>query len=152
MAELTDILKDFPIINFESKKQYLLNELLKRYLNNIKLLELVTQFKKSNTIVSPNDYPLLNEFVNTLYIALDSDEDKVELLLKEKLEEQNRELKKDYDYKISSILNQYERFISLLENYDKELTNTSNHLGRNINTQSIINLARKLKIELKSIE
>ncbi|KQL33498.1 hypothetical protein AN960_20690 [Bacillus sp. FJAT-25509] len=152
MGELTNMLKDFPIINFESKKQYLLKEISKRYPNNIKLLELVNQFRKSNTIVFPNDYPLSNEFVNTLYIALNSDEGTIELLLKEKLDEQNKELKEDYDYKINSILNHYERFISLLEAYDNELAITSNHLGRKINTQTIIDLARKLKIELKSIE
>ncbi|WP_460267590.1 hypothetical protein, partial [Bacillus luti] len=63
MAELSEVFKDFPIINFDTKKQHLLNIVSKRYPNNTKLHEMVRKFQKSKTVVSPYEFPLSDDFI-----------------------------------------------------------------------------------------
>ncbi|MBH0162078.1 hypothetical protein [Fictibacillus sp. 26RED30] len=149
MTELSDLFQDFPVINFDSKKRCIINLISRRYPNNQALLSLLNRLYKSDTIVHPSDYPLSDDFIEK--INAETNEVKLELLIKERLEEQHRELTKDYLHKVNQIKEQYMIFENYWENYLRGSVNTTDKLGENIDTDEIYKLIKELKGKINSI-
>lgn len=150
LSNLEDIFKNLPILNFDSKKQYLVQELSTRFPNNEKLIELVHAFQKSKTIVHPYDFPLSDDFIDKVYAT--TDEKRIESLLQARIEEQNNQLENDYTYRANLILNQYERFSHEWNRYEQDLTYFSAQIGKTIDTKEVSRLMIALQEELKSIK
>lgn len=150
LAELSEVFKDFPIINFDTKKQHLLNIVSKRYPNNTKLHEMVRKFQKSKTVVSPYEFPLSDDFIDTINSTFD--EQDIEILIQRRLDDQYEELKKDYDYRINAVSSQYNNFVRIWEVYENDLKLISKQIGDEIKTEAINQLITKLKDELDLIE
>lgn len=150
LVNLSDIFKDLPIINFESKKQYLIAELSQRYPDKIEMHKMVDNFQKSNTIVHPYDFPLSDDFIDAINTA--SDEESVELLIKMRLEEQHKVLKEDYTSRYNMVIRQYEVFIHHWHIFEQYLVKNSKQMNVDIEIGEVVRLIDELQNEIKRIE
>jgi len=95
MKKLSDVLNGLPPINFQSKKENLIQYVTIKFPDNKEALDIILKFKKSPTVTFPHDFPLSKDFLETIY-SIDSDE---ELLaaLKKRFQDQINMIKRDIE-------------------------------------------------------
>lgn len=142
MKRLSDVLNGLPPINFQSKKENLVQYVTIKFPDNKEALDIILKFKKSPTVTFPQDFPLSKDFLETIY-SIDSDE---ELLseLEKRLQDQINMTNRDIET-ILHLFNQNSTYLlSDLLSIQKVIT--EGNLDLNIKD---INEIEKLTIELQ---
>jgi len=94
MKKLSDVLNGLPPINFQSKKENLIQYVSIKFPDNKEALDIILKFKKSPTVTFPQDFPLSKDFLETIYI-IDSAEELMAALekrLQDQINMKNRDI------------------------------------------------------------
>lgn len=142
MKRLSDVLNGLPPINFQSKKENLVQYVTIKFPDNKEALDIILKFKKSPTVTFPQDFPLSKDFLETIY-SIDSDEELLSALEK-RLQDQINMTNRDIET-ILHLFNQNSTYLlSDLLSIQKVIT--EGNLDLNIKD---INEIEKLTIELQ---
>ena len=142
MKKLSDVLNGLPPINFQSKKENLVQYVTIKFPDNKEALDIIVKFKKSPTVTFPQDFPLSIDFLETIY-SIDSDEELLSALEK-RLQDQLNMINRDIET-ILHLFNQNSTYLlSDLLSIQKVIT--EGNLDLNIKD---VNEIEKLTIELQ---